>query len=141
MSSLNLNLSGMDGYCTLVIGFVLGCDNVYASQLDALGADYVLGHLVDLADTAPQDYDLQTFVLIEVHVERRDCLEQMRMLQVYQFLGDHCGVVVIDQDNGSDSPCLGIAQALAAQLLANQVTYRLGPALVTLFVYQVIELR
>jgi hypothetical protein len=94
-----------------------------------------------LADAAPQDYNLQTVVLIEVYVQGRDCLEQMRMLKVYQLLGDHCGVVVIDQDNGSDSISLGIAQALGAQLLANQVTYRLGPALVTLFGYQVIEFR
>jgi hypothetical protein len=141
MSSLNVNSAGDNGYCILWSGFILCCDDVYASQLDALGADYVLGHLVNLSDTATQDYNLQTVVLIEVHVQGRDCLEQMRMLQVYQLLGDHSGVVVIDQENRSDSPGLGIAQTLAAQLLANQVAYRLGTALITLFGYQTIELR
>jgi hypothetical protein len=136
-----LNLAGENESCKSGSGFVLGCDDVDASQLDTLCADYILGYIVDLADTAPQDYNLQTIMLIEVYVQRRNCLEQMRMLQVYQPLRDHCGVVVIDQENRSDSPGLGIAQALAAQLLTNQVAERFGPALITLFGNELVKFR
>ena len=63
------------------------------------------------------------------------------MLEVYQLLGHHFRVMVVNEEHRRHCVGLRVAQLLAAEPLSHQVPDRLGPALVALPGDKVVELR
>ena len=115
-------------------------NDVNFTELDALGAHYVFTNSVDLLHPAAKDYDFQAVVLAQVNVQRSDSMQNVRMLDLYQFLRHAGGMVVVDEKHGRHSLRLRVAKLLGAKLPAHQIAYRLGSALIALLLDELIEL-
>jgi hypothetical protein len=91
---------------------------VNLAEFYTLDAYEHIGHPVYFADLSFEHYYLEAIVMAEVNVQRGNCFEQVRMLQIGQAFHNSRGVMVIYEDDGSD--CLGfvVTKALTAQLQA-----------------------
>ena len=116
-----------------------GGHEVDSTELDALHAQDILAHAVDLAHLAAKDDDLQAIVVVQVDVQRGDRLQEVRVLDRDQLLRQVGGVVVVDDEDRRDGLCPRVGNALLAQLLADQVANRLRAALIPLPGNQLVE--
>ena len=75
----------------------LRCHEVDLAELDAFHAQNALADPVDLRHPAAQNDDLKAVVLVQVHMQRGDGLQEMGMLQADQLLGQLGRMVIVDQ--------------------------------------------
>ena len=76
-------------------------------MLDSLGADQGIGDLAHGARLTAHDQDLETIVVVEVHVKSGENGTVVVVLQVGQLLIEQADMMVVDQRDGADDARLG----------------------------------
>jgi len=82
--------------------------------VDALEADHLIPYPVDLFYGSAKDNHLQAMVMVQVNMEGGNRLQQVRVLEVKEFVRQLGDVVIVDQDYGRHG--LGIGSSSLAAL-------------------------
>lgn len=104
-----------------------------------LGADELVGELLDIVRATAQEHYFKTRVVVEMGMERRDNTFVVFMLKISELLGKKPSVVVIDQRYGSDDRSLRGHNCGSNKLVSDQVTKSLGSVVIALFSNELVK--